>query len=392
MDSGEVLVLPSQTSGINAPMANYLRVAISPSQDSGDVWYTTSTIDVTMSSQMIIDATDQDIQQSVKLFIDIDIASQCPSKIVLKPFYYITNLTSFVLSHGVEKVSETETKPLLYPLDLRAQTIKIKQMKHKKDGKMILVGYLMLPLLEKDRLDFHQGNTEGLTCKTVRKPDMVHFIVMSDSTELMVRNKLDVQLCIDILSRDMEMLRSYHLEQDSQKTLHLGHSDASIQVRVNESNFTVDAVTKIAVGEVVRYPHFLIRRTNLHSIEIRHVGRSYKQKISRYSFRCSRFSILYHSRPQNSEEDRILELEMHGVSVRLQTNAALETYSTDFRIDNYFMYLEAFSRRSNIISGESPAATLNCQVSQFAASGAIFIRVDLHIIYAGLFDGHSQAS
>eukprot|EP00889_Picochlorum_renovo_P002346 jgi/Picre1/29376/NNA_004765.t1 len=203
MDGGEVLVLPSQTSGINAPMANDLRVAISLSQDSGDVWHTTSTIDVTMSSQMIIDATDQDIQESVKLFIDIDMASQCPSKIVLKPFYYITNLTSFVLSHGIEKVSETETKPLLYPLDFRDQTIKIKQMKHKKDGKMILVGYLMLPLLEKDRLD---GNTEGLTCKTVRKPDMVHFIVMSDSTEFMVRNKLDVQLCIDVLSRDMEML------------------------------------------------------------------------------------------------------------------------------------------------------------------------------------------
>lgn len=388
MDTGEFLVHPFQTLGTNAPMANFLRVAISPFQDPGDVWYTSSSIDATMSSQMIIDATDQDTQRSVRLFIDIDIASQYPSKITLKPFYYISNMTSYVLSHGVEKVPGTETKPLLSPLDFRAQTIKIKQMKHKKDGKMILVDYLILSLQEKDRVN---GNTEGLTCKTVRKPDMVHFIVMPDSTELMVRNKLDVQVCIDVLSRDKEMLRSYHLEQDSQKTLHLGHSDASLQVRIDESTYIVDTVTKMAVGDVVRYQHFLIRRTNLHSIEIRHAGRSYKQKISQYSLRCSRFSVLFHSRPQNRGEDRILELELEGISVRLQTNAALETYSTDFRIDKYSMSLEALSSRSNIIIAESPAATMNCQVSEHVAS-AIFIRVDLHIIYAGLFDGHSETS
>lgn len=372
IDNTEVLIHPFQTSGINASMANFLTVSVRPFDNSSDVWCTSPIIDITMSSQMIIDVTNPVIQQSLKLFIDININSQGPSKIMLKPFYYISNLTSYVLSHGVEEVFENETKPLLSPLDFGAQSIKIRKMKRGTDGKMILVHYLMLPIQET-----HQGGAslQDLACKMVRKRDKIHFIVLPYSNELVVRNMLDVQTWITVLSGDMEMLRSYLVEQGVERTLHLGHSEASLQIKLNENSHTIEAVTKIPVGEVVRYQQFVIRRTNVNAIEIRHAGQSYKPRISRYSLACSRFSVSHHSNPQTLGEDRILELGFDGISGSLQTNSALEMFSVEFGIDKLSIVLDAFLKRKDIVTAEGPAVNMNCQVRQFAVNCAIFLRL-----------------
>ena len=171
VDQGDYNLSPSSELGVS-DKANILSCCCGITDHKFP--FTWKGCDASFSQENVIDFVSYDQLKSLRLYLQIE-RSPSGVSIEIRPFYYISNDTDYIIHDGYNSYQGDKPIPFLGVTDIETLRIRLARTKRRPNGGFLTIDYVMLDsggiFTPK-----HAGIGGDFTCSSVVKPSHVHFI------------------------------------------------------------------------------------------------------------------------------------------------------------------------------------------------------------------------